>query len=281
MTDTILLPLDGTRAAETALPWARNAALASSAAVQLLNVISLDNGNGNKRRALRYLQDQQRILRQSGVKSEPLVLAGDPAQNILDTAVQCDITVMTSGTVRWLISAVLDRVLQDMTRPLVVVRAHCEGDLETDSKMVLVPIDTSLYSSDILPVVRDVALSLGSSITLCHVIPPIGEYVTSETAPPGIASVMREMIEESRELTSDAAARLYQHGIMVKTVTTFGDPAAAIVREAESCGAGLIAMATRGRDRLHKRMEGSVAQTVLETTHIPCLLVRSASISTN
>jgi len=39
-------------------------------------------------------------------------------------------------------------------------------------------------------------------------------------------------------------------------------------------GVGLIAMATRGRDRLEKRMMGSVANDVVQSTHVPCLLIR-------
>jgi nucleotide-binding universal stress UspA family protein len=142
-------------------------------------------------------------------------------------------------------------------------------------------VDSTSYSSDVLPAVREIAKDIGASITLCHVIPPIGKYVTTASAPPGIARIMGEMIEESRELISDAATQLYEHGIRVKRVTVFGEPATAIVHEAESGGADLIAMATRGRDRLHKRVEGSVAQTVLESTRIPCLLVRPATINTN
>jgi len=280
MTQSILLPLDGTRAAETALSWAKTAALAASAKVQLLSVIPDGEQNGHKKRAHVYLQHHERILRSAGVSASSIVVNGDPGERILQRTLDYDLTVMTSGTVRWLISAVLDRVLQDMTRPLVVVRAHTGMTGEEAPKSILVPVDGSSYSSDIIPAVRDLARSVGASITLCHVIPPIGEYVTTASAPPGIARIMQEMIEESRELTSDAATQLYQHGIMVKTVTVFGEPAAAIVREAEACGAELIAMATRGRDRLHKRMEGSVAQTVIETTRVPCLLVRP-SIGTN
>jgi len=281
MTQEILLPLDGTRAAETALSWAQAAAFASSAHVQLMTVIPEAEQNGQERKSQAYLQHHERILRSAGVSVSSCVVQGDAGDKILQQALECDLTVMTSGTVRWLISAVLDRVLQDMTRPLVVVRAHTEITPEEAPKSILVPVDSSSYSSDVLPAVRDLAKSVGASITLCHVIPPIGKYVTTASAPPGIARIMGEMIEESRELTSDAATQLYEHGIMVKTITVFGEPATAIVHEAETCGVDLIAMATRGRDRLHKRVEGSVAQRVIETTRIPCLLVRPASINTN
>jgi nucleotide-binding universal stress UspA family protein len=43
----ILVPLDGTKAAETALPWAAYAARRSSATLHLLSVIPLESsGNG-------------------------------------------------------------------------------------------------------------------------------------------------------------------------------------------------------------------------------------------
>ncbi len=60
----------------------------------------------------------------------------------------------------------------------------------------------------------------------------------------------------------------------MEAVVSLGDPAAEINRIAARSGVGLIAMATRGRDRLEKRMMGSVANDVVQSTHVPCLLIR-------
>jgi len=63
-------------------------------------------------------------------------------------------------------------------------------------------------------------------------------------------------------------------GIEVEPVVQFGDPAAEIVREAESAGVDLIAMATHRRTGVRRLLRGSVAEKVERTTPIPVLLVR-------
>lgn len=246
----------------------------TNASIRLLTVIPAGSKNGHRKQAQKYLQRQEELLHAAGLDVECAVSSGDPGDQILRESTEFDLTVMTSGTVRWLISAVLDRVLQDMSRPLVVVRANSEPASEDNPRCILVPVDDAVCSSDVLGHVRDMAVSVGASVTLCHVMRPIGNYVTTGNAPPGVARIMEGMIEDSRDLMADAAAGLCRHGIEVKPVTVFGDPAEAIVREAQNSSADLIAMATRGRDRLHKRVEGSVAQTVIESTRIPCLLVK-------
>lgn len=53
----------------------------------------------------------------------------------------------------------------------------------------------------------------------------------------------------------------------------FGDPAEEIVREAESVGVNLVAMATHRRTGVRRLVRGSVAEKVERATTIPVLLV--------
>lgn len=271
----IFAPLDGTKAAETALPWIANAAKRTSARVCLFSVLPIEASDSEASAREAYLQAHQRTLEAQGVRAEIELASGEPAQRIVARALRADLTVMTSGTVRWVVSAVLDRVLRDLEGPLVVVRTT-PGELNVppDPEKILVPLDAVSYSSQVLPVVTDLAAGLRSSVVLCHIVSPIGGYQTVEQAPPGIARTMSEWLEESRDFMSKAAAGLSAAGIDVETVTAMGDPQQQIVRLAKTCGAGLIAMATRGRDSLEQRVMGSVANQVLDKTSIPCLLLR-------
>jgi len=70
------------------------------------------------------------------------------------------------------------------------------------------------------------------------------------------------------------AEQVEKDGVAVEIVVTMGDVPKEIIRIADRSQAGLIAMATRGRDRLEKRIVGSVANIVVETTNLPCLLAR-------
>lgn len=272
----IFAPLDGTAAGETALPWVGQAARRSSARAHLFSVVPMETAcDGVAAEREDYLRAHQRNLESRGIQVTIEVARGDPAQRILARARRSDLTVMTSGTVRWIVSAVLDRVLQDIEAPVVVVRTTPgQASVPPEPEKILVSLDSASYSREILPVVASLATSLHSSITLCHIIPALGGFKSAEEAPPGVARMIAEWLETPPEFLTAAAEELRVTGTETEIVTSIGEPSRQIVRLAESCGAGLIAMATRGRDSLGQRVIGSVANRVLETTAIPCLLLR-------
>jgi nucleotide-binding universal stress UspA family protein len=266
----ILIPLDGTKAAETALPWAAYAARHSSATLHLLSVIPLESsGNGAIAAREEYLSDRQESLEAQGARVSIELVQGDPAQRIIARARRVDLTVMTSGTVRWIVSAVLDSALKDIEGPIVVVRTTPgEVSVPPEPRKILVPLDSTAYSGDVLPVVTHLATSLRASVVLCHVVHP-----TAGEAPPTVTG-MRECVDDGNEFIARAAEYVAAAGVDVESIASTGEPARQIVRLAESCGAGLIAMATRGRDSLNRHVMGSVANRVLESTRTPCLLLR-------
>ncbi len=277
MIEKILVPLDGTQIAEAGLTWAEHAAARCGAGIRLLTVVDEVAGGGNGRRdqAQRYLRQHCQRLAAKGLTVEFEVAVGTPAQHILTQADTADLTVMTSGTTRWLISAVLDHVLKEMRRPVVIARG-VQGQTPPPPHLgkILVPLDTGSYSQHILPTAQKVAKSLQASITLCHTVPSMGQHRDATDAPPGVARIIEEELDEARRFLAPVAERVEKDGVTVETVVTMGDAPREIIRVADRSQAGLIAMATRGRDRLEKRIVGSVANIVVESTNLPCLLAR-------
>jgi nucleotide-binding universal stress UspA family protein len=273
----ILAPLDGTEIAETGLAWAEHAASRCGAAIRLLTVI--DQGahgeNGRHKQAAAYLRKHCDRLEASGLSVESTAVLGDPTELILAEAETADLTVMTSGTTRWLISAVLDHVLREMRRPVVIARGvpgHTPPNPSFEN--ILVPLDRGSYSSHVLPVAENVAQALGASITLCHTIAPVGQHHGAADAPPGVARIIEQELNEARHFLASAAEKVESEGVSAEIVATMGGAAKEIIRVAKDSRAGLIAMATRGRDRLERRVVGSVANIVVESTNLPCLLAR-------
>ncbi len=275
MLNKILAPLDGTDIAEAGLRWAEHAAHRSGAAIHLLTVVdsSQPQSEARLKEAEAYLQSRRDQLKKQGLTVKMEVARGEPARIILERAEAVDLTVVTSGTVRWLISAVLDRVLERMTRPLVVVRAPSSGQtMAPNVDRILVALDQTGYSGDILPVVQDFAKALSASVTLCHAIPPaVDEYGREVQHHAAGAS---GAINAANVFVARMAKELQEEGIDAETVVAVGDPPAQIVRTAQRCGAGLIALTTRGREHLDSRMVGSTANAVLHSTRLPCLLTR-------
>jgi len=280
MLNKLLAPLDGTPLAEAGLRWAEKAAQRSGAAVHLLTVIdpSLGDVEARGKEAEAYLQSRRDQLKNKGLIAKMEVAAGEPAQTILEHAESADLTVVSSGTVRWLISAVLDRVLANMTKPIVVVRASTlHAPLAPDLERILVAMDRSDYSGDILLVIRDLAKAFGASVTVCHAVPPITDNYGRQT--PTYPAGASAAIHEANLFVARAAQKLRDEGIEVETVVAIGDPPGQIVNAAQKSGAGLIALTTRGRDHLDSRLVGSTANAVLHSTRLPCLLTRRAPIS--
>src|SRR5437870_13118526 len=149
MLNKLLAPLDGTPLAEAGFLWAEKAAQRSCAAIHLLTVVdpTLSDFETHYKQAEAYLQSRRDQLKNKGLTVKMEVAAGEPAQTILERAENVDLTVVSSGTVRWLISAVLDRVLEKMTRPIVVVRASAvQAPVVPELDRILVAVDRSDYS---------------------------------------------------------------------------------------------------------------------------------------
>ena len=279
MLSKILTPLDGTEIAEAGLVWAEHAARRSGASLHLLTVVPQDHPEAATgiKEAEAYLQSRRDQLRNKGLNVKIEIANGEPAQAILERAEAVDLTVVSSGTVRWLISAVLDRVLQKMTRPLVVVRASStQAPIAPRTDKILVAVDQSDQSGEIIPVVRDLAKALGASVTVCHAVAPVlDEYGQPALAHTASASAS---LHDANFFVAQVAEQLQDDGIEVDTVVAVGDAPGQIVRTAQRSGAGLIALATRGRDHLDSRLVGSTANAVLHSTRLPCLLTRRAAV---
>jgi len=277
MISKILAPLDGTETAEAALLWAEYAAARSGASIQLLTVVDgrPSKLNGRRKKIEAYLSGHKDYLKLKGVSAEFQLVSGSPAECILTQAKDADITAVTSGTTRWLISPVLDEVLKCMTRPTVVVRgAANETPVIPNADKILVALDQTEASLHILPAALKVARALKSSIVLCHTIEPVGEHRESAGAPPGVARLLDDLRCAAEAFLSQAVKQIEKEGITVEMVVTAGEASQEIVRTATRTGAGIVAMATRGRDGLGSRLMGSVANSVLHTTRLPCLLIR-------
>jgi nucleotide-binding universal stress UspA family protein len=278
MVSKILAPLDCTEIAEAGLRWADQAAQRSGAAVHLLTVVDSSEPNVEKRAkdAEAYLQSRRDRLKARGLTVKMEVAAGEPAETILERAESVDLTVVSSGTVRWLISAVLDRVLERMTRPLVVVRASQNDTQLPATDRILVALDQVDYSSDIIPIVQDLAKSLSASVTLCHCVAPnVDEY---GRAVPGLTGRTADPIGQAELFISRIAEQFESEGIKTETVVAIGDAPGQIVRTAQRTGAGLIALTTRGRDHLDSRLVGGTANAILHSSRLPCLLTRKVPV---
>ena len=122
----IMVPLDGSDLAQTALPHALELCRALSATLVLLYV--RDTRQGSPEASRRFLDFTRRQHANDGVTIETLVREGPVAETIVRAAEQEQIDVIAmathgrSGLQRAVYGSVAEQVLRSSTRPVLLVR---------------------------------------------------------------------------------------------------------------------------------------------------------------
>ena len=147
-------------------------------------------------------------------------------------------------------------------------RERSEPGLHT----ILVPLDGSPGSESVLGAVGELARAHGARVRFLRVVLPVTAVESDERVVAFADQETTRLELEARAYFKRLAERL--PGVAVAEAVRFGEPAAAIVEEAEAAGADLIAMASHRRTGLSRLIRGSVAARVERATTIPLLLVR-------
>jgi nucleotide-binding universal stress UspA family protein len=139
-------------------------------------------------------------------------------------------------------------------------------------KRVLVPLDTTQTTEDLLPVVSGLA-STGAAVRLIHVAPVPDNVVTPEGRT--VAYVDQEMARIEALWSDSLGATAARLPGAVDHVVRFGDPVSEILAEAETFDADTIVVATGTRSSVKRAILGSVAEAMLRRARIGVLLYRS------
>lgn len=163
-------------------------------------------------------------------------------------------------------------------------------------RKVLIPLDSSDFSRQILQVVQDYLRPEDVTLTLLHVAIP--NLLTAESPAyagaldeqvwPGMYTPRTQRLEHQWSLTAQeretyrtqlqeelelVALPLRKQGYTVTAEVHFGDTAERIVDYARDMNIDMIAMATHGRTGLGRLVSGSIAEEVLHNLHLPLLLL--------
>jgi nucleotide-binding universal stress UspA family protein len=143
-------------------------------------------------------------------------------------------------------------------------------------KLVLAPIDFSLYSRDAVTTAADIASRFGAPLVLVHVVPalpklPLDVSIFKE------GEYERRLHEEAATRTAELAAEQSQSGITVRSeVGIANDVGMEILRVAERNAADLIVISTHGLTGWNKFVFGSIAEKVVRMASCAVLLLRAS-----
>jgi nucleotide-binding universal stress UspA family protein len=293
----LLVPLDGSKTAEAALPYGRTLARTLKIPVELLGVVDtsvLDN------RVFRDSGDSETIIAESIRSSEEYLnrivktFPDDNVSCIVETGRAEDViiekagsdatlTAMAthgrSGIDRLLMGSVAEKVLRSAINPLILIRASEEAKSEGLAllKSVIVPLDGSELAETVLSPVAQLANALKLEVILLRAYQiPMNTYAGMEDSYPiDYEKISVALKEEAQSYLERKVAELKLNGIeKLSFVIAEGSGASEIVALGRRTPDNLIAMCTHGRSGIKRWVLGSVTEKVVRLCGDPVLIVR-------
>jgi nucleotide-binding universal stress UspA family protein len=286
----ILVPLDGSRLAEAALPAACSLAQTLGARLILLHALEREppqavhgephlTGAGAARAYLGELADR---LRQTGLETDVRVLEAavdDLALALHDEARACeaDLIVMCAhGRTNLrdrLIGRTAARTVRHATVPILLRTVRRPEAPDFRLRRLLVPLELRQDIEPALDATRALAGPYGAAVTLLAVPEPPASAATRTL--PGTAVVARDL--DRRDLArrlEEVAAGLRPDVKSVETVVTGEQPTAAIAELSAALPADLVIVLTDPGEPRPSWFEPSTTQQLLGRHDLTLLLVK-------
>ena len=278
MFDRILVPLDGSELAAAILSQARRLLFHRDIEILLVRAFSVPPSAEAaavgmagllEAHASTYLEGVAGTLGLQGARVRTVTREGNAAEVILDVAEEEKASLIAlsthgrSGLARWALGSIAEKILRASRVPVLAVRSFIGskvGARRTDSaelglKKILVPIDASGISPEVVRPALELARRFGSKVILLHVC----EGQECSVPVPTISAAYEEF-------------RIA--GVSVEPLMKMGDPAREILEVCRVEKADLIAMTTHSRAGVSRWMMGSVTEKVLHASTVPLLVVR-------
>jgi nucleotide-binding universal stress UspA family protein len=292
-----MLPLDGSRFSELALPLAIRLANQSGARLHIVrvHVPSLTAGDAIvsenydelvrdwEREALSVALDR---ATDAGVRATGELLEGPVVEGLQRyiEAAGIDLVVMTthgrSGIKRAVMGSVAEQCVRKTDIPILLIHPRSDMDeVATDLanvKRILVPLDGTEESEAVLPHVISLARLAGAELVLARVaFAPFDIAVT--VGAKALTDYLERMRAEGEQYLGEIQAAMPADLVISRTSLTAERAPDGILRAAQAEGADMIAMATHGRSGWSRIAVGSVAETVLHKATTPVLLIKGAA----
>jgi nucleotide-binding universal stress UspA family protein len=269
MLERILVPLDGSAIAEAILVQVGRLLRRKDSEVLLLRVAETDWLPTYENRRLaeelpklaqEYVVKTVERLQREGIRARGIVAQGAPATAILTAATEqkASLIAMTThgrtGLLRFTLGSVAEKILRASPTPVFVVRSAAQPPRDLAFRTLLVPVDGSDRSLEVLPLASTFAAAYDARILV----------VTANDTGEDVDEVVQ------RTVALFVAAGNAADGEVIE-----GNSAAAILEIASRRKADAIAMATHGRGGPLRWVLGSVTEKIVRHADVPMLVVRT------
>jgi nucleotide-binding universal stress UspA family protein len=270
----VVVPLDGSKNAENAIPVAARVAAIYQAPVCVVHVLDEHAVHGEaevataKERFAAYAQEtaERHGLGRFGCDVE--VLTGPAAARILEESAGARFIAIAShgrsGLKATFVGSVADKVVRGATVPVLFVPALDPG-VELGSQPVIIGVDGSPEAEQGLALGRELAKGLGARVILVRAYslpPPVGVE---------FGYYQPDLIESLREGAEEYLASIAQPG--EQTLVGLGSAAMAIEEAANQFDAGLVVLTSHGKNVAARIALGSTTDRVMHSMRRPLLIV--------
>ncbi|MBI3362628.1 MAG: universal stress protein [Chloroflexi bacterium] len=292
----LLIPLDGSRLAETALPSAAHLAETLQASVTLLHVIEQNAPREvHSEPHLTNPPEAQAYLDRMASRAFPAHLhverhvhtteVSDVARSITAHASEMrpDLIVMCThgrgGLRQLLFGSIAQQVIALGTTPILLIRPTEAGAPPAFAcRLILVPLDGDPAHEQGLPVAVGLAQACAAALHLVMVVPTLTTLFAEQAAaakllPQAMTALLDIDQQNAEEYLGNHLPPLREAGLTATAEVARGEPAPIITGTARHAGADLIVLGTHGKAGMGAFWSGSVAPKVTMRSPVPVLLV--------
>lgn len=273
-TKPILVPLDGSKLAENAIPVAAWYSKATGAPVQFIHVLDADTKPESRAKAAANFQEYAaRVAAIAGLgEVECQVLAGNAAEEVLSASTTAALIALAShgrgGFKAMVFGSVADKIVRGSGIPVLIAPGTSKPHVPGAPRPIIVGLDGSEEAERGLAAARAIAAHDKTELILVRSIsvpPPVG--VEFAAYPADLLSSM----EEAARTYLAAAAKPGE-----KTLLMQGDGASAVLQAAEQVDAGLIVLTSAGKGLTRRVALGSTTDRVIHSTERTVLVIPRA-----
>jgi nucleotide-binding universal stress UspA family protein len=293
----ILLGMDGSEHSLAAVNFLSDLPLPATTTVTLLGVF-LPREASNYTALIQPVQDSQSKLEKKGYIVQPDIVAGYPAEMLINYADQLEPDLIIVGakglraTLGILLGGVAQQVLEYASRPTLIVRAPYRK-----MERVILVTDGSPCSEIASDYLTCFSLPENVNLTAMHILPPLRlaeSTLVAQSWPMGLehgALIQPELEAALPEIEAEEQTRgeeLLHHtvvkikkniqrsspGVSVKSYLTRGDAATEIIRYARDSKVDLIIAGSRGLSQVRGWLLGSVSRKLVHYAPCSVLVVR-------
>jgi len=287
--ESVAVLLDGSVYAAQALPMAKSICRATGASLNLLSGIKAyshgprEQFNADLAAREQYLDS---IIEQLEDESFPVQKAirrgsiADVTQSFVETN-GIDLVVTTtrgkSGQKHWMSGGVSAQLMTKLDIPVLLVQGDQPADVAPSPKKILVALDGSIVSEQVLPYARYFGQVYDSELTLISV--PAVPDPTHYRAPADVVQYLRHEAETKMQEFLDAVAlSLRVDDVKVTTQVSGTRTASTIVETADRERYDWICLTSNGRGTFDRMLLGSDAERIVQNTGRSVLIMPVRSV---